>query len=372
MRRWVSEADVDLQPYRLVTHASIEDEVEWHRGLLRLLFDAGWMRWGWPRSAGGLGGNEVSRAIVYDVLAAADIPLPEAIVLLETLGPVLVRYAPELAERHLPRYLCGEELWGQGFSEPDAGSDLASIRTRAQVDVDGFRLTGQKIWTTLGQCAQWAMILCRTDDDVVGHRGLSMLWVDLSLPGVEVRPIRAASGRNEFAEMFFDNVPVPRSGLIGELGEGWAIAMYLLQYERGMYAWGRQAELHRILRAALGRTTRSDDESLAALGTAYTSLCALRSRSVATVRRLGLSEPLGPDASIDKVLLSRAEKHCFDAIRLLDPERFLFGDDASAQTLRDGWFYSRATSIFGGAVEIQRSIIAERVLGLPRERRHGS
>jgi alkylation response protein AidB-like acyl-CoA dehydrogenase len=371
LRRWIVESADQLRPYVGAAPASVEDEVAHHRGLLQLLYDAGWTRWGWPEAAGGLGGDERCRATVYDELAAADINLPEAFVLLETLGPVLVQYAPELARRHLPAYLHGDELWGQGFSEPDAGSDLAAVRTRAVAFDSGYRLTGQKVWTTLGQCAQWALVLCRTDDHGAGHHGLSVLWVDLSAPGVEVRAIRAANGRNEFAEMFFDDVAVPGDHLIGKPGEGWTIAMYLLQFERGMYAWGRQAELHRVLRSALRRSPKPGPAATAAVGRATVSITALRTRSASTVSRLAQDETLGPEASIDKLLLSRAEKDTYDAVRLLNPVEFLIGGEPSAQGLRDHWFYSRVTSIFGGAAEIQRGIIAERVLGLPREPRHG-
>ncbi len=369
-RDWLGHVHADLRSFRSAGEGSIEAEVNQQRALLRLLYEAGWTRWGWPRTAGGLGGDERSRAALYDELAAADVPLPEAFVLLETLAPVLVRYAPQLAVRHIPRYLRGEELWGQGFSEPEVGSDLASVRTRARLEGEEFRLTGQKVWTTLGQFAQWALVLCRTGPEA-GRHGLSMLWVDLSVPGVEVRPIRAANGRDEFAEMFFEDVAVPRDNLIGQMGDGWSVAMYLLQFERGMYAWGRQAELHRVLRAAVAAADCGNDEAVAAVGTAFTSLCALRVRSVNTVHRLAAGETLGPDASIDKILLSRAEKHCYDAARLLHPEWFVLDDQGPAAALRCGWFFSRVTSIFGGAVEIQRSLIAERVLELPREPRRG-
>ncbi len=371
MGAWVAANGAALADFRGPGFAAIEDEVNHDRRLLQMLHDAGLSRRGWPEPAGGLGGDETDRARLYDALSWADLRLPEAFVLLETLGPALVEYAPELAARHLPAFLRGEELWAQGFSEPGAGSDLASVRTRAGVGTHAVRLTGQKVWSTLGQCADYAMVLARTDPDAKPHRGLSMVWVDLSAPGVEVRPIRAANGRNEFAEMFFSEVEVPPGNIVGGLGNGWAVAMYLLQFERGMYAWFRQAVLHRSLRRGLARGGHPGRDARSVTGEAFTTLCALRSRSARTVRRLAAGERLGPEASIDKVLLSRAEQQTHDALRALAGPAFLLGDGEAARGLREDWFYSRAASIFGGAVEVQRTIVAERLLGLPREPRDG-
>jgi alkylation response protein AidB-like acyl-CoA dehydrogenase len=307
------------------------------------------------------------RAVLYDELAAADVEIPEAYVILETLGPLLVAFAPQLAAHHLPRFLAGKELWGQGFSEPGAGSDLAGLRTRAELVEDGYRLNGQKTWTTLGQFASRAAVLARTGPPDSAHRGLTMLWVDLSAPGVTVRAITASNGRDEFAEMFFDDVDVPASGLIGEVGGGWAAAMYLLQYERGMYAWLRQAVLHRRLRQAAAAAPASASASaVAALGRAQRLCAGLRARSRSTVLRLSAGENPGPEISVDKVLLGQSEQAVFDACRRLGAEAMVVGDDAASATLREEWFYSRASTIFGGAADIQRDILADRVLGLPR------
>jgi acyl-CoA dehydrogenase len=348
-----------------------EQEIEHQSEFMRVLYDAGWTRYGWSREVGGLGGDEVARAIVYDEVNAAGLVLPEAFVILETIGPPLVRYAPELAARHLDSYLRGDQLWAQGFSEPDAGSDLASLRTRASVDDDGFSLTGQKTWTTLGQCAQWAAVLCRTGEQATGHQGLTMLWVDLSARGVTVRPITAANGRNEFAEMFFDGVRVPSHACIGPVGEGWQVAMFLLQFERGMYAWERQAALHRVLSHAVAMAAEPSPQAVSAVGAAFSALCSLRAKSSSTVQRLAAQEALGAEVSVDKLLLSRAEQLTYDAVRLLDRVGFLLGDQGSDRVSREGWHYSRATSIFGGTAEVQRGILAERVLGLGRRSDRG-
>lgn len=368
---WLGDNADELSVWRDRATGGIAAAVEHDRGLLARLYDAGWSRSGWAEEIGGLGGPVALRAVLYDELAAADLEVPEAYVILETLGPLLAHLAPGLAARHLPRFLRGDELWGQGFSEPEAGSDLASLRTRAVADGDGFRLTGQKIWTTLGQFASYAAVLARTGAPDSAHRGLTMLWVDLSAPGVTVRPIAASSGRDEFAEMFFDDTPVSTDGVIGEVGGGWAAAMYLLQYERGMYAWQRQAVLHRRLRqlaaAARGRRVRPD--ATAALGHAQLLCAGLRARSRVTVGRLSDGQNPGPQISVDKVLLGECEQAVADAARRVLWEDMALGGGDAAVTLREEWFYSRASTVFGGAADIQRDILAERVLGLPRSGR---
>ncbi|GAA2403793.1 acyl-CoA dehydrogenase family protein [Actinomadura vinacea] len=366
LRAWLEERREALDPFR--RPCGIEDD----RRLMRILFDAGWSRWGWPEQAGGLGGSAVLRAVLYDELAAAGVRIPEPFVLLETLGPVLTRYAPELAGRHLTDYLSGERLWGQGFSEAEAGSDLASVRTRARQDGDGFVLNGHKLWTTLGQFARWAAVLARTGALDSGHRGLSLLWVDLTAPGVTVRPIRAANGRDEFAEMYFDDVRVPAGHLIGGVDEGWAVAMYLLQFERGTYAWLRQAVLHhRIGTIAATAPEGAGRTRLASLGRAHLAATALRAKSRGTVHRLAAGLNPGPLISVDKLLLSRAEHAVFDAARRLRWADLALSDDEEAAALRAEWFCSRASSIFGGAAEVQRDIVADHVLALPKGDRRG-
>jgi alkylation response protein AidB-like acyl-CoA dehydrogenase len=291
---------------------------------------------------------------------------------LETLGPLLVEFAPALAAIHLPMFLQGTQLWGQGFSEPEAGSDLAHLRATARTVDDGFVLSGQKTWTTLGQFADYAAVLARTGEPGSGHRGLTMLWVDLGAPGVTVRPITAANGRDEFAEMFFDDVVVPASGVVGDVGGGWAAAMYLLQYERGMYAWMRQAALHRRLRDAVSEdpgAPLTGPTALAALGRALAACAALRARSRRTILRLSAGQNPGPEVSIDKILLAQAEHATHDALRQLEWHTMALSSSNVAVTQREEWFYSRASSIFGGAIDVQRDIVAERVLDLPRSRR---
>lgn len=375
LNRWIADRPM-AQPADSGAGA-IADDVEQDRATLRALYDAGWSRHGWPAAAGGLGGDERHRAAMYDTLAHAGVELPEAFVILETLGPVLTHYAPELAEQHLGRYLRGEELWAQGFSEPEAGSDLAALRTTARRTSNGFRLSGQKIWSTLGQFADHALVLARTGDrDTPSRTAMTMFWVDLRATGVSTSPIRSANGRDEFAEMVFDDVEIADSHVVGGPGNGWDVAMYLLQYERGMYAWLRQSVLRRRLDELIEHGLRRPASGSADrdLGAAYLAVSALRNRTRNTVSDLATGATLGPEVCVDKVLLSQAEHATFDCARRSLGADFLYpGADSGIATSRwqAEWFYSRATSIFGGAVEVQRDTIAKHVLRLTSSRRNG-
>jgi alkylation response protein AidB-like acyl-CoA dehydrogenase len=371
IRTWLDDNGAVLEPFRVLHAGSFEDDIARDRTLQRLLYDAGWNRWGWPESHGGFGGPIMLRGITYEALAAAGVAYPHFAESFEIIGSTLVSCAPELAREHLARGLRGEEIWSQGFSEPNAGSDLASLRTRAVDDGTHFRVNGQKVWQSFGHVSRWCIVLVRTGDLESRHRGLSMLWIDLELPGVTVQPIRAANGRNELAEVFLDDVLVPKTCLVGALGEGWGVAMYLLQFERGMYCWMRQALLHTRLEHAVRSTRRPADEAAALVGPAQVALGALRMRARETLLRLNDGAILGPETSVDKILLSTAEQAVYDAARALSWPDFELGDDDEAAMWRAEWFYSRSTSIFGGTTEVQHDIVAERLLGLPRLARRG-
>lgn len=364
LRAWLVDAPLDA--HRANGPGAIEDVFERDRELLALLWDRGWTRWGWPEEVGGLGGNALWRAALYDELARVRVAIPEAMAMIDVMGPAMVRFAPELAARFLPAYLRGDEGWCQGFSEPDAGSDLAALRLTAHADGDGFRVRGQKCWSSHGTGASRCFLLARTGEQSSRHRGLSVLFVDLDQPGITVQPVRASTGRNEFADIFFDDVFVPSSRLVGGLGDGWGIAMSLLQWERGMYGWQRQALLHRDLEqlVALAPPSSLPDGRI---GEAYLALAALRARCRRTVERLATDQEPGATISVDKLLLSAAELTFHDVlIEALEP-RLELDDDPLAGRLREQFLYSRASSIYGGTVEIQRNILADLVLELPRE-----
>jgi alkylation response protein AidB-like acyl-CoA dehydrogenase len=335
--------------------------------LQRALWEAGFSRWGWPEHCGGKGGSAVLRAAVYEQLVLDGYRIPQPMLTIETLGPAVVALAPKLTASHLGALLRGDELWCQGFSEPEAGSDLASLRCRATAAGNDWVVSGQKLWSSLGTVAQRTAMLVRTGD--AGHRGITMLLVDLDAPGCEVRPIRASSGRTEFAELFFDETPVGGERVVGEVNGGWAVAMYLLQWERGMYGWMRQAVLHARLADLLRAVPDPSPEDADRVVEAWVRVSALRSSTARTVQRLAVGENPGPEVSVDKVVLATAEQSVLECERRMLPVDFALGDEVADEVFRGDWFFSRMASIYGGAIEIQRTLVAERVLGLPRSAR---
>ncbi|MCA2247607.1 MULTISPECIES: acyl-CoA dehydrogenase family protein [Mycobacterium] len=356
-----------LQRWRGTHYPTTEDHMAEHAALMAQLFASGWSRYGWPQAAGGFGGDERHRAVLYDELSAAGVDVPEQQMLLEVLGPAVLHFAPDLAAEYLRAYLAGEEWWSQSFSEPDAGSDLAGLRCRARRDGDTYVVSGQKIWTSHGVTARRLIALLRTGTLESRHRGLTMIMIDTDTPGISIRPITLASGQNELSEVFFDDVVVPASRLVGAEGQGWQVAMFLLQFERAMYAWLSATVAARKLRDLRDTLAELPDGGVRRLGQCYADIVTLKARSAQTVRRLAAGEAVGPEASVDKILLATAETALHDLARDLMPCEFLFGDEPAAAHWRDDWWYSRASTIMGGSAEVQRGIIADRVLGLPKE-----
>jgi alkylation response protein AidB-like acyl-CoA dehydrogenase len=365
-------ASPDLDQWRGTYLDDDPEEMRFSAGLMRVLYDAGFGRYGMPSAVGGLGGDVRHWAVLFDELARAGITPTGQHSLLVTLAYPLAKFAPRLAAAYLPEFLSGDGWWGQGFSESEAGSDLAALRCRATRQGDDYVISGHKIWTSHAETANRIFLLARTGTPESRHRGLSMILVDADAPGVTVRPIRLASGRAELAECFFDDVRVPAGRLIGADGEGWAVAMYLLQYERAAWAWLRAAVLFQRLRTLVGLLSDGPAAAPAAsaavsevLGTVYLDLLSLRARSVDTVRRLAAGQTVGPEASADKLLLGACEQSVYDAARSLLGPRFLFGD--ASRQWREEWWYSRTTTVYGGSAEVQRGIIADRVLKLPKD-----
>jgi alkylation response protein AidB-like acyl-CoA dehydrogenase len=346
----------------------VADEMRLSAGLMGCLYAAGFGRYGLPAEAGGLGGDVRHWAVLFDELSRAGLSPTGQHSLLVTLAHPVARFAPHLASAYLPEFLRGDAWWGQGFSESEAGSDLASLRCRATRDGDSYVISGSKIWTSHGATASRLVMLVRTGTPESRHRGLSMILVDCDAPGVTVRPVALASGRAELAECFFDDVRVPASRLIGAEGGGWAVAMFLLQYERAVYAWLRASMLlQRVSHLAKWLSGGGGGHASAdgVLGSVYLDLVSLRARSVDTVRRLAAGQTVGPEASTDKLLLGAAEQSVYDAARSLLGPSFLFGE--TGRQWREEWWFSRTTTVYGGSAEVQRGIIADRVLKLPRE-----
>jgi alkylation response protein AidB-like acyl-CoA dehydrogenase len=295
-------------------------------------------------------------------------------------GPTIMTWGtPEQKERHLSPILTADEIWCQGFSEPEAGSDLASLRTRAAQDGETFVINGQKTWVSWGQYAKFCGLLARTDDTVPRHRGISMLIVDMSTPGLEVRPMTQITGHAEFSELFLDDVVVPRANLLGELGDGWKIAMYTLGHERGTAALPRQVKLRTWFDRAVavagrreldGRPVLDDPDAQRALARALIGIEVLRHHAYRTAGEFLKGGAVGPESSSVKLLMSEAEQRLASTVLdVLGPT--LQSGDPDDVPENDFWYetylYSRAASVYGGTRQIQRDIIADRILSLPKE-----
>src|SRR5215217_4276108 len=331
--------------------------------------EAGYVGRAWPPEFGGGGAPVAEQIIIDQELAAAGAPEFANVVGLDVLGPSLLRFGTdEQRRRYIPPILAAEEIWCQGFSEPDAGSDLASLRTRAEDRGDHFVVSGQKTWVSWGQFASWCGVLARTHDAGPKHRGISMLIVDMRSQGVELRPMTQITGHAEFCELFLDDVVVPKANLLGELGDGWKIAMHTLGHERGTAALPRQVKLRtwldRAVRVAAERTVDGeplidDPGAQVALARALVAVEVLRHHAYRTVGEFLNGGAVGPDSSSVKLLMAEAEQ------RLAASAFEILGADDKFWT--ETYLYSRAASVYGGTQQIQRNIIADRILALPQE-----
>jgi alkylation response protein AidB-like acyl-CoA dehydrogenase len=348
---------------------TLDEHVAQMQRVKSVLYDAGWMRFGWPERVGGLGGSPMLRTELGAALAGRDLADPGLFSLIEVLAPTLIEFAPPgLAEEVVPRLLAGEEMWCQGFSEPGTGSDLASLVCRADPDGDAetasnWIVNGQKVWTSLAQYSDRCVLLTRTGPAESRHRGITAFLVDMDTPGVTVAPIEMINGVHEFAEVFFDDVVVPAGRMLGRRDGGWAVAMSILPYERSSCFWQRIAYLYRRLQL-LVEVVGDDDRSAAVVGDAFVQLHTLRARSRITQHRLAEGATLGAETSIDKVLVATAEHATYDAARRLLPGVVELEDDLSGAAWRSEYLYSRAATIYGGTAEVQRNIIARRLLDL--------
>jgi alkylation response protein AidB-like acyl-CoA dehydrogenase len=351
---------------------TLADRMAQMQGVKARLYEAGWMRQGWPARVGGLGGSALLRTELGAQLAARDLVDPGLYSLIEVLAPTMIDYArSELAAEMVPRLLRGDEMWCQGFSEPGSGSDLAALSCRAAPEGDptnpaAWIINGQKVWTSLAQHSDRCVLLTRTGPPEARHRGITAFFVDMDTPGITVAPIEMINGEREFAEVFFDDVVVPADRMLGERNRGWAVAMSILPYERSSCFWQRIAYLYQRLQQLVD-VVPHDDRTAEVIGSALVQLHTLRSRSRLTQHRLDDGAPLGAETSIDKVLVASAEQVVYDAVRRLLPASVALGDDAAGVLWRREYLYSRAATIYGGTAEVQRNIIARRLLELGDE-----
>jgi alkylation response protein AidB-like acyl-CoA dehydrogenase len=363
---WIDERGAELR-VRYEGHGTTDELLAHQRRVQGLLFDEGWMRWGWPEQVGGLGGSPLLRAVLGEELTGRGLVHSATFSMTEVLGPAVVAYADApLAAAVLPPMLRGDEMWCQGFSEPEAGSDLGSLRATARLDGSEWVLNGQKLWTSWAHHAARCVVLARTEGPDSGSRGISAFFVDMDSPGVTVRPLQTMADMDEFCETFFDDVRVPAGRLLGARGRGWAVAQHILACERGPIFWQRGGWLLHHLAEIAALVDPGDPVAPRLLGQAYADVFALRARSRTTQAHVAAGDLRGAESSVDKILIAAADQSVFDAARHVLPGTIELGDAPVADRFRKEWLYSRAATIYGGTSEIQREIVASRLLELPR------
>jgi alkylation response protein AidB-like acyl-CoA dehydrogenase len=360
--------------------ATPAEQVAFARQWQRQLYDGGWAGLTWPAEYGGRGASIVEQLIYNEEYARFAAPDILALKIgLSLVGPMLIACgSPEQKGRFLQPILNGNEIWCQGFSEPNAGSDLASVKTRAELHGDEFVVSGQKIWTSVAKHADWCMLVTRTSFEGPKHKGLTFMLVDLKSPGITIRPLREMTGEEWFNEVFFDEVRVPRQNVVGEINGGWNVVMTTLGHERaGTTPHVRlQAESRRLARLALdtprnGARAADDPVVRQKVAQSFIEAAIVRYtayRNVTMVSRTGVP---GPEGSVLKIFWSELEQRLKDtAIEILGPWGLIPAGEP--RTVDAGfWAYellwSRSSTIYAGTSEVQRNIIAQRVLGLPRQ-----
>jgi alkylation response protein AidB-like acyl-CoA dehydrogenase len=362
IRSWLA-TNLDLPP----AFDSLDDEIAWGRQWQAKLAAGRWIGIHWPAEYGGRSASPVQVAIYNMEYARSRALQPVNRVGINLAGPTLLTHGTEeQKQRWLARILDASEIWCQLFSEPEAGSDLAALRTRAEPVPGGWRLEGQKVWTSYAQYARWGIALVRTDPEASKHRGISFVVVDMEAPGIEIRPLVQITGEADFNEVFFDGVFVPEEHLVGGLHDGWAVARTTLAHERGTAFPFKEQVVHEVfldeLYALAARRGGLDDIEISdALAQSFVELRVLRLHNWRTLSRLARGIEPGPESSLVKLAWTDMTQHLSDAaLGVVGP-----GSPLAGKWSRQ-WLWSHAASIAGGTSEVQRSIIGDRILGLPR------
>jgi alkylation response protein AidB-like acyl-CoA dehydrogenase len=350
-------------------HALFDERLAWERAL----GSAGWTCVAWPEEYGGRGLSLTQQVIFYEEYARAHGPGRVGLVGEGLLGPTIIHFGNEEQKRRfLPPIARGDELWCQGYSEPDAGSDLANVTTRAELDGDEWVIHGQKVWTSLAHWADWCFVLCRTDRDAPKHKGISYLLVPMHQAGVEIRPIQQITGTSEFNEVFFDGARTAVVNVVGEVNDGWKVAMGTLAFERGALTLGQQLNFENelaMIREIATKAGRGDDPIVRQrLADATIRLRIMRYNALRSLTPLARGE-MTPLTAVHKLYWATVHQQLGElAMEVLGPD----AEIADARpyelgSLQAMFLYSRADTIYGGSNEIQRNIIGERALGLPKE-----
>jgi len=372
-RDWLS-ANVPKDRPEFPAQARRDFDLQWQKAQ----FEAGWAGISWPKEHGGLGLSIIQQLIWLEEYARAGGPyLGTSFVGLSHAGPTLIQRGTEEQKNfHLPRILRGETAWCQGFSEPAAGSDLASLRTRADRDGHDLVVNGQKIWTSNADIADYQELLVRTDPAAPKHRGITWVICDMKTPGITVRPIKTMSGLYHFCEVFYDNVRIPLSNVVGELNGGWNVAQSTLSFERGTAFIPAQMELaeavERLAQLASevvgpdgNKMAILDDEIVRRIGSLRASVMAMRAMAYTTVSRVLKQGSPGPEGSMMRLYYGELlQQVCRLAVELIGSDSLAFDPSVDSWTRR--YLHSFKDTISAGTAQIQRNIIGERVLGLPR------
>lgn len=350
-------------------HSLFEERWEWERAL----GDAGWTCLAWPEAYGGRDATLLEQVIFYEEYARAGGPGRVGLIGEGLIGPTILHYGTDdQRERFLPRIASGEELWCQGYSEPNAGSDLANLATRAHLEGDEWVIDGQKVWTSLAHFSHWCFVLCRTDRDAPRHRGISYLLVPMDQPGIEVRPIVQITGTSEFNEVFFDGARTAAANIVGEVNGGWRVAMGTLAFERGALTLGQQLtfmnEWREIVDVAERRGNVADPVVRQRLMQAWIELEIMKYTALRSISSLE-DGTLTRETSISKLYWATLHRELGNlAMDVLGPEAELADGAPYDLSLAQRIFlFTRSDTIYGGSNQIQRNVIGERALGLPPE-----
>ncbi|MGH9745016.1 MAG: acyl-CoA dehydrogenase [Candidatus Acidiferrales bacterium] len=358
----------------------LEESYPYLRAWQRKLYEGGWAAVSWPKEYGGRSASLMEQSIFWEEMARLEAPPMANSLGLGLIGPTIIAYGTEAQKkRFIPKILSAEEIWCQGFSEPNAGSDLAALQTEARLDGDHYVVNGQKVWTSYGWIGNWCELVVRTDPNVPKHKGLTVLLIDMKSPGVEVRPLRQMTGESEFNELFFRDVRVPAENVLGKLNDGWNVAVSTLMYERGSYgarlhlqfkrSINRLIELSRTL-PKNGRPAAQDALTRQKLAQCYAEVEIMRWNQLRAFSRITATGVPGPEGSIQKIFWSELNQRIQQiAQELFGPYGQLLAGDP--QAVDNGiWSYgylrTRGNTIEAGTSEVQRNIIGHFVLGLPR------
>jgi len=374
VRQWLSE-NVPKEPCPAIGPEQAVFLKDWQRKL----FDAGWAGIAWPKEYGGRGLSLEQQAIWYEESARAGAPEAHCLFVgLNHGGPTLiVRASEEQKTFHLPRILKGESIWCQGFSEPGAGSDLAGIRTRGEVDGDHIVVNGQKIWTSYAQLADYQELLIRTDANMSRHRGLTWIICDMKLPGITIRPIESIDGEAHNCEVFYDNVRIPLANVVGQVGDGWRVAMSTLSFERGTAFMELQLKMAKSIDSVVamararrgpdGRALIESDSFATRLGQLRGEVAAMRAMTYMSVSRGMRTEQPGPEGTYLAMMKGELDQRIKRfAMEVLGRDGLERPEHLEPEDWVHLYLRSYSGTIGGGTSEIRRNIIGERVLGLPR------